>query len=333
MKQQVQQYRTQSLEAIPPANQQFFNDVVAGLSSSPKKLNSKYFYDDRGDELFKKIMQLPEYYLTRSELEILQYQSGFIVSKIASLIPEFDVVELGAGDASKSYFLLKELQRQGLDFTYYPIDISAGIIAHLEDSLPAKLPGLDIVGLNGEYLDMIRKSKAHSDRPKLFMFMGSNIGNFVRSEALDFCRQLQKLLTPDDLLMLGFDLKKNPRTILDAYNDASGTTKEFNLNLLRRINRELQANFRLENFEHYATYDPITGICKSYLVSLCEQMVRIGDELVVFFSENEVIDMEISMKYSIEEVSKLANDSGFKPVMQYYDSRKWFVDILWRVAD
>lgn len=310
-------------------NQQFFHDVAVGLSLRPKRLNSKYFYDQNGDKIFQEIMAMPEYYLTRCEMEILKFQSSNIVSTVRDVLPEFDVVELGAGDASKSTFLLKEILKQGFDFTYYPIDISSAVIENLRDTLPSQIPGLKLHGLHGEYLEMIAKSNQLSARPKLFLFMGANIGNFLPQDAIGFCKKLQSFMNPEDLLMVGFDLKKNPHSILAAYNDANGITKKFNLNLLKRINRELDADFILENFDHYAYYDPLSGNCKSFLISLQEQIVRIGKDLVIFFSENEVIDMEISLKYSIEETDTVALQSGFRPLAKFYDSRKWFVDTLW----
>lgn len=310
--------------------QRFFNDVIAGLNSFPKKLSSKYFYDANGDAIFQEIMQLPEYYLTRSETEILQYQAADIVRTVRGYEKNFDVVELGPGDGSKSIYLLQQLMQQGVEFSYMPIDISLNVIQSLNERLPDVVPGLRVEGLHGEYFEMIRSSYEISKRPKLILFMGGNIGNFTRPEALQFCRDLHDQFHRDDLMFVGFDLKKNPSKILAAYSDASGTTKRFNLNLLARINRELGGNFKLNNFDHYASYDPVTGTCKSYLVSLTEQLVRIAGE-VIFFGENEIIDMETSMKYSSDEIQKLASEAGFREVARFYDRKKWFVDALWKM--
>ncbi|HVV03553.1 MAG TPA: L-histidine N(alpha)-methyltransferase [Puia sp.] len=159
--------------------------------------------------------------------------------------------------------------------------------------------------------------------------MGANIGNMTMQQATLFCRQLHDRMRPGDLLLIGFDLKKDPKTILDAYNDKQGITRAFNLNLLRRINRELGANFDIAQFEHYPVYDPASGACKSYLISRIAQDVRIGEEEVIHFADSEPVYMEISQKYSLNETYYLARQSGFKPVHEFYDSHKMFADILW----
>ncbi|HXB09298.1 MAG TPA: L-histidine N(alpha)-methyltransferase, partial [Puia sp.] len=164
---------------------------------------------------------------------------------------------------------------------------------------------------------------------KIVLFMGANIGNMSVQQATQFCRQIHAQLRPGDLLLVGFDLKKHPRTILDAYNDRQGITRAFNLNLLTRINRELGADFDLEQFEHYPVYDPGSGACKSYLISRIGQEVHLGDKKIVF-AENEAIHMEISQKYTMAETESMAVQSGFEPVDTFYDSKRWFADVLWR---
>jgi dimethylhistidine N-methyltransferase len=243
--------------------------------------------------------------------------------------PVFDVVELGPGDATKSWFLLRELQKEHAQFTYYPIDISSNVIGWLEDRLPSTLPGIKIHGLNGEYLDKLMQAAALSPARKIVLFMGANIGNMTVQQATQFCRQLHDHLQPGDLLMIGFDLKKHPRTILDAYNDRQGITRAFNLNLLRRINSELGGDFDLAGFEHCPVYDPGTGACKSYLVSRIAQEVHIGDKTFSFM-ENEVIHMEISQKYTLHEIDLMANQTGFEPRHAFFDSKNWFADVLWQ---
>ncbi|MHA4812261.1 L-histidine N(alpha)-methyltransferase [Flavitalea flava] len=308
----------------------FYKDVTSGLKAVNKYLQSKYFYDEAGDKLFQQIMECPEYYPTRCEMEILQQQSGNWVKSFFEYSDCFDLVELGAGDATKSTYLLKELLRAKAKFTYYPIDISSNVIHSLETKLPRQMPGLHMLGLNGEYLDKMEEMNELSTRMKIVLFMGANIGNMTIQQATVFCSRLYELMRPGDLLMIGFDLKKNPRVILDAYNDRQGITRDFNLNLLKRINRELNADFDLSQFDHYPTYDPRTGTCKSYLVSLADQEVQIGDNDRVHLEENETIFMEISQKYTLRETNYLAAQSGFKPIQAFYDSRKWFADILWQ---
>jgi L-histidine N-alpha-methyltransferase len=320
-----------NLPAATQQNSTFYQDILTGLSAFPKKLQSKYFYDAAGDKLFQEIMNCPEYYLTNCELEIFSEQTTALVQTLTSNFRDFDLIELGAGDATKSIFLLQELLAQKVDFTYLPIDISSNVINQLEQSLPAKLPGLQMRGLNGDYFDMLKEARQLSARPKVVLFMGSNIGNMPVKEAQEFCVALRQELSVSDLVIIGFDLKKNPKTILAAYNDAAGITKNFNLNLLNRINRELNADFNIAQFDHYPTYDPQTGTCKSFLISLNQQKVRIGTE-TVGFEENELIDMEVSQKYALSETEEMALNAGFKPIQHFFDTKKWFVDAVWKVA-
>lgn len=308
----------------------FRPDVLEGLKTSPKKLSSKYFYDKTGDRIFQEIMAMPEYYLTRCELDIFKNKTADIARLIVPENEPFDLIELGAGDAMKSTFLLKHLVEKGIHFTYMPIDISGNILSILKEKLSRELPDLDIVALEGEYFEMLQKAASLSGRKKVILFLGSNIGNMNPEEAEHFCHSLNHNLTSDDRVLVGFDLKKNPHTILNAYNDREGITAAFNLNLLSRINRELEADFDLKQFQHYQTYDPISGACKSYLVSLQKQTVKIGNDSISF-EENELIDMEISQKFSEERIEELREKSGFKRIGEIRDSKKWFVDIVWQV--
>jgi dimethylhistidine N-methyltransferase len=308
---------------------QFLQDVLQGLSAKDKYLNSKYFYDKKGDLLFQKIMSCGEYYPTDCEMEIFRKQTEELASVFINNHRQFDVVELGAGDASKSIYLLKELLKKGLIFTYFPVDISANVISTLQKELPKKLPSLQINGLNGEYLHMLEKAKKASDKPKVVLFLGGNIGNVPLAKAGAFCKSLREHLLPGDMLLTGFDLKKDPRVILTAYNDKTGYTRQFNLNLLKRINHELKADFIVKNFDHYPTYDPATGACKSYLISTIEQLVNIADRTFSFY-KGEPTFMEIAQKYTSEQTDELAEESSFVPVKRFYDSRKWFLDTVWQ---
>jgi L-histidine N-alpha-methyltransferase len=321
----------ETIQKQPLVATQFLADTLKGLKSSPKYLHSKYFYDEQGDHIFQQIMEMDEYYLTNSEMDILSNQSGELARIISAKQTPFDLVELGAGDATKSVHLLKTLLDLQLEFSYLPIDISAHVIQDLELKLPAQFPSLHVKGLNGDYLDMLREAKSMSDRRKVVLFMGANIGNMDAEEAAQFCVELRTLLSKDDILIIGFDLKKNPRKILAAYKDAAGITSAFNLNLLTRINRELAGNFDLDSFEHYACYDPESGICKSYLISLTDQQVHIGEEETISFSKDEYIFMEISKKYALQEIESLAARSGFKFKEHLFDQQKYFVDSVWLV--
>jgi L-histidine Nalpha-methyltransferase len=306
----------------------FRRDVLKGLTSSPKHLQSKYFYDKRGDKLFQRIMDSDQYYLTDAELEIFNTRCSEMLDIVSRFTGPFDVVELGAGDALKSTELLKCLTNAGKDFRYYPIDISENIIKLVEKELPKKVEGLKIEGINGDYFDALKEAKKRSANPKLVLLLGGNIGNMPPEEANAFCKTLHHRLAKGDMVLIGFDLKKNPWTIFNAYNDKDGITREFNLNLLHRINRELGADFDVSQFEHYESYDPESGACKSYVFSLREQTVLI-DGVEINFEENEYIFMETSHKYTPNQTKKMAEASGFKPITELFDSKNWFTDVIW----
>jgi len=307
---------------------QFYEDVITGLGATPKYLSSKYFYDAIGDKIFQELMACGEYYPTNCELEIFSEKTAEICDAIIADGDAFDLIELGAGDATKSAYLLGYLLEKQADFTYLPIDISDNVISYLNVTLPVTLPGLQMNGLNGEYFQMLEKAAALSNKRKVVLFLGSNIGNMESAEAEGFCRELRNHLSDGDMLLIGFDLKKNPATILAAYNDKEGITKRFNLNLLERINRELGGNFDTEIFAHYPTYDPESGACKSYLVSLEDQDVTIGDE-TISFAKDEYIFMEISQKFTVEQTNTIATTALFKPVYHFFDGEKWFLDAIW----
>jgi len=315
--------------AVKSKTEQFYDDVITGLQSVPKRLNSKYFYDANGDKLFQDLMNCEEYYPTRCELEIFSKKTEDICQAIIGDGDAFDLIELGAGDATKSAYLLQYLLEQQADFTYLPIDISENVIAYLNVTLPVTLPGIQITGLNGEYFEMLEKAASLSNKRKVVMFLGSNIGNMQVNEAESFCKELRNHLSAGDMMLIGFDLKKNPKTVLAAYNDKGGITKRFNLNLLERINRELNANFDLTKFDHYPIYDPETGACKSYLVSLIDQQVKINDTETIPFLKDECIYMEISQKFTVSQTDQMANKVGFKSLHGFFDSRKWFIDVIW----
>jgi L-histidine Nalpha-methyltransferase len=311
--------------------EQFRSDVIKGLLSNPKRLSSKYFYDKKGDELFQRIMDCPEYYLTRCELDIFQNQTAEIASIISSVgnLP-FDLIELGVGDGTKTRFLLSELLQTQISFNYLPIDISGNILTELKQNF-SSLQGLNITTLQGEYLDMLREATRISNNRRVVLFLGSNIGNMDINAARQFCQDVRSLLEPGDLFLIGFDLKKNPQTVLDAYNDKSGYTRDFNLNLLHRINTELAADFDIDLFNHYPTYDPHTGACKSYLVSSRNQTVRI-DNSEIHFKEGEWVYTEISQKYSSADIKELALNSGFSVLKNLTDKKHWFVDSIWTAS-
>lgn len=307
---------------------QFCKDVISGLSNTPKTLHSKYFYDEKGDQLFQQIMAMPEYYLTRAELEIFRDQTSALADVIQAEKSPFDLIELGAGDASKSKFLLNYLVEKQIDFTYHPIDISGHILNELEDNLTTAIPALAIHSLEGEYFQMLEEATNNSQRRKVVLFLGGNIGNMELDKAYLFCQDLRARLNPGDIVLMGFDLKKNPHQILAAYNDKQGITAAFNLNLLTRINRELDGNLDLSKFSHYQHYDPVTGACRSFLVSLEDQKTMVCGNIVCF-AENELIHMEVSQKFSRDDITDMAVASGFIEQDYLNDKNNWFTDVIW----
>jgi len=315
-------------EQILNDTEQFRADVLKGFNSTPKTSQSKYFYDTIGDGLFQQIMAMPEYYLTRCELDIFKNRTQELAKVILADGTPFDLIELGAGDATKSSFLLKHLKDNEANFTYMPIDISGHILDVLDDKLSKEVPGLGIVCLEGDYFDMLKRAANLSSRRKVVLFLGGNIGNMEAAEAASFCRELRQHLSPGDIALIGFDLKKNPQTILDAYNDKAGITAAFNLNLLTRINRELGADFNVAQFAHYQNYDPLTGACRSYIISLEAQDVAIAKN-VIHFDKDEAVYMEVSQKFSQDDIKQLAANSGFAIAGSVSDSKSWFTDSFW----
>ena len=306
-------------------------DVLAGLSERPKRLSSKYFYDDVGSQYFRQIMQLDEYYLTGCELEILERHGADIAGRVGS--QPLNVVDLGAGDGAKTRVLLRHLVARGADFMYTPIDISEGAMATLERAIRRDLPAVSMRGLVSEYSQGLRWLEVNEpDRSNLVLFLGSNIGNFNRSQARAFLRRLWNDLRDGDLVLIGFDLKKEIDILLAAYNDSEGVTAAFNLNLLSRLNRELGADFDLQYWRHFGTYNVFSGAMESYLVSLISQRVVIPALSLEFgFDEWEPIHTEYSYKYLPSEIAALARDTGFGVDVDYRDSRGYFTDSLWRV--
>ena len=306
----------------------FEEDVIKGLTSFPKSLSSKYFYDKKGDKLFQDIMAMPTYYLTNSEYEIIASQKEAIS---ASFRAEngFDLIELGAGDGKKTKVLLKYLTEQNIDFSYLPIDISQNVLDGLKESVEKEIPGIDIQPQQGTYFEVLEDLASYNTRKKVIMVLGSNIGNLLHPKAIEFLENIQEGMNPNDLVFMGFDQKKNPQTILDAYNDKEGITAAFNKNVLHRINRELDANFDVDEFLHWEVYDPETGTAKSYLVSKKEQKVRVNKlELDVNFKAWETIHTEISQKYDDAVVNWLADEAGLKIADQFVDSKGYYKNYL-----
>ncbi len=311
-------------------SEQFAASVLEGLSADPKWLSSRYFYDDEGSRLFMEIMKLPEYYLTRAELEIFTDGSTKIYDAFADGKGSFDLVELGAGDGTKTAVLIEEFLKHSPDMRYSAIDISQEACDALSQKFRGKFPELNIEMLAGDYFKTL-DSLSGTNRRKVILFLGSNIGNFRHADSVKFFRSLRDVMKPDDMLFVGFDLQKDPRVIVNAYDDPKGVTAAFNLNLLTRINRELGGHFNIDDFSHYAVYRPIEGAARSFLMSRKKQTVRIDAfERSFDFGAWEPIFMEISQKYNYDMIAELASESGFDIAETFYDSRRYYCDSLWK---
>jgi dimethylhistidine N-methyltransferase len=320
----------QTTDASPKVPSSFADDVLKGLSQYPKRLPSKYFYDERGDKLFQDIMHMPSYYLMNCEHDIFEEHKAAILEAIG--YDAFQLLELGAGDGYKTKVLLEHFLEAKADFQYKPIDISKNVLEALEESLKLAWPDLPVQPMAGDYFDMLHRVREEADVPKVVLCLGANIGNYTPERAQDFLKAICQELNSGDKLLIGFDLKKDPQVILNAYNDPEGITAAFNLNLLRRINRELEANFDLQAFQHWETYNPVTGATKSYLISKEEQHVFINKLNRSFhFNAWEGIDVELSQKYSLPEVEALAEAAGFSVEQHFTDRKGYFVDSLWHV--
>ena len=305
-------------------------DTLKGLSSTPKYLLSKYFYDDTGSAIFQEISKMAEYYLTRSEHEIFENQKEQITDTFISDTSEFDLLELGSGDGSKTKILLKQLLQKKSDFKYIPVDISSKANRDLVSELNKEIPSLKISPLTGDFFGLTDAGNINSNTRKVILFLGSNIGNFTEPEIDLFLTQLSDLCRKGDKVLIGFDLKKSPEIIKNAYDDPYGLTRKFNLNHLTRLNRELEADFNLSGFEHHSTYNPVSGYLKSYLVSKEPQTVNINSLHQTFaFNRWEPVFMELSRKFDFINIESIAFRHGFSIVKHFTDQKNWFTDSLW----
>lgn len=310
-------------------------EILEGLRAKPKSINSKFFYDSRGSELFRQITRMEEYYLTRAEEEILKNHGKEIFERINTRVAgngRLDIVELGVGDGRKTIILFDSLMDLPATARFIPVDVSGSELKTLANVMREIYPQLEVEPMETDYFEALNiLSKGKSGNPKLALFMGSNIGNFTPEGSFHFLKSLRLSMNPGDYLLIGFDLAKNPETILNAYNDKEGVTREFNINLLRRLNEEFGANFVIKNFVHYPIYDPLEQAAKSYLISLSKQRVKFlpsGDE--IYFEKYEPVFTEISQKYSYELISELATRSGFGIIENYTDANEYFLDSLWQ---
>lgn len=306
----------------------FAEDILKGLSARRKAISAKYFYDDKGSEIFQKITQADDYYLTRKEYSILSDIQSLLPKKLG--LQSINIIELGVGDGHKSRLLIDGFLKDSYAVQYYPIDISERAMELLESNIQER-PGLKVEGVVADYFEGLKYLSRKTKERQLVLFLGSNIGNFDRGFSLEFLGSLRDSLKKGDYALIGFDLKKDIHVLSKAYNDGEGYTEQFNLNLLRRINRELDANFDLSAFQHHGFYNPREGTMESYLVSTRDQDVYLGKFGRSFhFDEFEAIHLEYSFKFLESDINRLAEASGFRIVEHYSDEDHYFIDSLWQ---
>jgi len=302
----------------------FNADVREGLSARPRRLFPKYFYDELGSQLFDAICLLPEYYLTRAENEIL---ARYADEMIEALPGPKTLLEMGSGSASKTRLIIEALLKHQRELLFIPVDISPAALETSSRVLLQSYPELRIEAYASDYYDGLDALSMQKEREgkTLALFLGSNIGNFDAGESRTFLRALRGVLHVGDALLLGADLRKEPAVLEAAYDDALGITASFNLNLLARINRELDADFNLRAFKHRAFYNKEMGRVELYLESTSAQTVRIKKlEMEVRLGAGERIHTENSYKYDTEGLSRLAEDTGFRRARTWLDQAERF---------
>lgn len=303
-------------------------DVDSGLRRDPKELHFVYFYDEQGSLLFERICQLPEYYLTRSEAEILEDRADELAALSGG---SMELVELGSGSSVKTKLLIEALLRRQGHLHYCPIDISSSMLVESSRQLLDDYPKLSITAYAAEYnVGLHRISETDFDQ-KMVLWLGSNVGNLKPADAVDFLAKIRSDLNRDDFLLLGADLRKDRATLEAAYDDARGVTAQFNKNLLKRINRELGADFDLDQFRHLAFWNPALSRMEMHLQSLCRQSVAIPDLGSYPFSALETIHTENSYKYSLAQLDEMFGDAGLKLERRFLDrGEKFSLNLLVR---
>jgi dimethylhistidine N-methyltransferase len=314
----------------PSHRTQFAAAVRDGLLARPRSLPWQYFYDERGSRLFEQICGLPEYYLTRTEDAILRdHAAAMVAGWEPGTAP--CVIELGSGSATKTERLIAAALANYGTLHYIPIDVSATFLEESARALVRRFAALRVTGYVADYQTALPRAAETIAGPKLVVFLGSSLGNYSLTEAISLLRQVVTIMGPEDRLLLGTDLAKDRATLEAAYDDAQGVTAEFNRNLLRRINRELGADFDVDQFAHRAVYRPEQGRVEMHLIARREQVVRIAAAgLTVRFEAGESIHTESSHKYTRETLRSLAQRSGFLEEAFWVDSDGQFRVQRWR---
>lgn len=309
---------TVSLHDLEPSTDSNRDEVIAGLRQSPKRLPCKLFYDERGSELFEEICQLDEYYLTRTELSIMDDHAAAMAARIGSSAV---LIELGSGASVKTRILLDHLRSPA---AYVPVDISRDHLQQTAAALKDDYPELHVAPVCADFTSRVELPDVLAvSSPRVVYFPGSTIGNFPPREAIALLRNIRQLSSVDGGLLIGFDRQKEVAVLEAAYNDVHGVTAQFNLNILRRINRELDADFDEDAFEHRAFYNRELGRMEIYLVSRREQQVRVGDEEFKF-AAGEAICTEYSYKFSLDGFQRLAEEAGFRVDQCWSDQNEMF---------
>jgi L-histidine N-alpha-methyltransferase len=299
-----------------------------GLTGEPKTLSPWLFYDEAGSRLFEEITELPEYYVTRTERRILAEHADEIISAAAGG-RDLSMIELGAGTATKTGLLLNAAVRLQGGVTYYPIDVSQTALDEARSRLEAELPEVTVEPIVADYTEGMRQNSTVQSGRRLVLYIGSSIGNFSPEDAVEVLRGVRSQLSPGDCLLLGTDMVKDAQTLHAAYDDAAGVTARFNMNVLTRINRELEGNFDLRLFRHQARWNARESRVEMHLESLLPQKVAIRAlDLEVRFLPDETIHTENSYKFTDESVLELLTRAGFRSRQQWSDADKWFTVYL-----
>ena len=300
-------------------------DIIDGLRKTPKTLPSKYFYDDRGSELFEQITDLPEYYPTRTEQSILDTY----VSEIVALTGACELVELGSGSSRKTHTLLSAYSQLEDPLHYYPIDVSAGILHSTALQLLDAYPQLNVCGVAGTYESALANLPPRIVENRMLMFLGSTMGNLDDRSCDLFLTQVQQALQPGEFFLLGVDLQKPIEILEAAYNDAQGVTAAFNLNILRHLNHRFGGDFNLDNFAHLAFFNAAASQIEMHLKSLTAQTVQLTDlNLEISLEAGETIHTEISRKFNLPILADTLEAHALQPLKIWTDPRSWFGLIL-----
>lgn len=300
----------------------FAQDVKRGLSSRPKRLPPKHFYDAEGSQLFEQICELPEYYLTRTERAILDQNAEEIAAAVDG---EPVLVELGSGSSTKTRLLIEALLDRHGELHYVPVDLSETILEESAHALVEDYPELRVTAHVAEYFAALRALAEEEWHRKLILFLGSNIGNFEKTEARLFLQSVRETMSDSDRMLVGIDLIKDRQVLQAAYDDSQGVTARFNLNMLARINRELGGHFDLAHFAHRALFNETESRMEMYLESLRPQNVAIDDiDTVVEFEQGEKVHTENSHKFSVEQIRVLVRSADLAVERAWYDDQRWF---------